>query len=439
MKSLLRGLSLLPLLLIACGTDGGNGSTVNGACATSSTGKLVVTVSGLPSGVNASVNFTTGGSTQTVTQTTTLDAFASGAYTVSADIVTQADPIVRTANKGTVSVTTAQVCDGETTNVDVTYAEIATSNKIWWGNENGANPTLAYSSSHLAASGSPAADVEAGTAGAIPGEFDAQGNLWVVDSVNEAIKRYSADSLAAGGSQSPDVEIDASEFTGGIPGPASMTFDAKGNLYVGIAFSKTIARFDNDGTLAATGVHGPTATITTPDAPNALAFDKDDNLWAACANDRVVKLGHAHETGSITATPDVSIEAKTPSPVINTLSNPLGLAFDAAGNLWVDYDGTFAALTASDRSGSGDVSITPAIQIQADVLSLPGVFSFDESGGLWFAYSQGKIAKFGASQLTASGSVTPEVIVTSSSVGSATGPALYPAPKALPLYAAVQK
>ena len=81
------------------------------------------------------------------------------------------------------------------------------------------------------------------------------------------------------------------------------------------------------------------------------------------------------------------------------------------------------ALPGENRAGGLAVALEAALQ---------------ESGGLWFAYSQGKIAKFGASQLAASGSVAPEVIVTSSSIGSATGPALYPAPKALPLYAAVQ-
>lgn len=430
-------------VLVACGSSDGNGSTVNGVCGSSSTGKIVVTVSGLPSGLSASVNLVAGGVTQTATTptTTTLDSIASGTYTVSADIVTQADPIVRTAYKGTVSVASVQVCDGETATLDVTYAPIATSNKMWWGNENGESPTLAYASSHLASSGSPAPDIEAGTEGAIPGEFDSDGNLWVIDGVGKSIKRYSADSLGAGGSQSADVEIDAAELAGGSPGPVSMTFDSKGDLFVGIAFSKTIVRFDRDQGLAVkgAGVHAPNATITVPDVPNALAFDKDDNLWAACANARVIKVPTPHDSGSITSPPDVSIEGSTPSPVVSTLSNPVGLAFDAAGNLWVDYDGTFAALTSSDRSGSGEVSVTPAIQIQSDVTSLPGVIAFDESGGLWFAYSQGKIAKFGSSQLAASGTVTPEVILTSASIGSATGPALYPAPKALPLYAAVQK
>ncbi|MGH7285208.1 MAG: hypothetical protein ACRELY_27105, partial [Polyangiaceae bacterium] len=105
MKSLLCGLALLPLITlgVACSGgggggdnpdagDGGSGGGDGGTCTTSSTGSVTVTIAGLPSGVNASVNLVSGSSSQNVTQTTTLNSVASGTYTVSADIVTQADP-----------------------------------------------------------------------------------------------------------------------------------------------------------------------------------------------------------------------------------------------------------------------------------------------------------------------------------------------------------
>jgi hypothetical protein len=53
------------------------------------------------------------------------------------------------------------------------------------------------------------------------------------------------------------------------------------------------------------------------------------------------------------------------------------------------------------------------------------------------AYSAGKVCRFGAAQLAGSGMVAPEVVLTSASVGSATSPVLFPAPAALPLYAAL--
>ncbi|HEX7663833.1 MAG TPA: hypothetical protein VF407_04960 [Polyangiaceae bacterium] len=452
MKTLLFGLALLPLtLVVACGdggsgggnpgtdTDGGGGgSDDGGACATSSNGSIDVTITGLPDGVNGSVNVVgSGGSgSQTATQTVTLNGVPSGSYDIVADIVTKADPIVRTAYKPTVSAATAQVCDGQTVNVTVSYALIPTSNKLWWGNQDGTDATLGYSSANLAATGSPAADVAASTDNAVAGEFDPEGNLWAVDGVSKSIKRFTADSLATGGTKTADIEITSDVLTGGTPGPSSLTFDAKGNLYVGIAFSKTIVRFDKE-TIGATASLTPNATITVPDVPSALAFDSEFGLWAGLANNRVVYLSHAHDTGAVTAAPDVSIDAMTPAPA--ELTAPLGLAFDGSGNLWVDYNGTFAKLSASDLTGTGDKTVTPAVQIASDVSALPSGIAFDESGGLWFAANSGHFAKLSAAQLTTSATVTPAVVVTSSSIVYGLNPAFYPAPKSSPLYSAVQK
>lgn len=449
MKSLLWGLALLPLTLFAACSDGGSGGNPDGGsdggsggdggtCATSSTATLTITINGLPSGVSGSVDITgPGSSSQTVTQSGPV-TLPSGAYNFQADIVTEADPIVRTAFKpALVGESSASLCDGDSKSITVTYNAIPTSNKIWWGNQDGTNATLGYASANLAATGAPTADVAASTDNGVAGEFDTEGNLWAIDGVSKSIKRFTADSLATSGTKTADIEITADAFTGGVPGPAALTFDAKGNLYVGIAFSKTIVRFDH-ASLGATASLTPNATIAVPDVPSAIAFDKNGLLWAGCANNRVVSLSHAHDTGSITAAPDVSIDAMTPGAA--ELTAPYGIAFDGSGNLWVDYNGTFAKLSTADLSGTGDKTVTPAVQVVSDVLTVSGGISLDESGGLWFAYTAGKFAKLSAAQLTTSAaSVTPSVIITSSSVVYALSPALYPTPKALPLYSALQK
>jgi streptogramin lyase len=113
---------------------------------------------------------------------------------------------------------------------------------------------------------------------------------------------------------------------------------------------------------------------------------------------------------------------------------PVGLAFDAAGNLWVNYDGTIASITPAQQAGTGTHTITPAIQITTDVLTLPVGIAFDQDGGLWFAHEAGKFARLDAAQLTASGSVAPAIVITSPDVGSATWFAMYPAPPGTPLY-----
>jgi sugar lactone lactonase YvrE len=189
--------------------------------------------------------------------------------------------------------------------------------------------------------------------------------------------------------------------------------------------------------LAASAAITPTIAISNiPSGPNALAFDASGDLWVG-AGGNVLKYAAARLTASTSDPADLSIESKSPPPVISTLPNALGLAFDASANLWVDYDGTLAKITPAEQSATGTSSITPGVQITADVTALPEGLAFDEGGGLWMAYSVGKFAKFGAAQLGASGTLAPEVVISGNDVASATMPALYPAPAALPLFSAL--
>ncbi len=414
------------------GSDAGGDTGIDptGECATSSTGSLVVTINGLPSGVNAKVTITKGSDSQTVAATQTLP-IPSGDYTVTADIVGDTDALVRHAYAGAVSVASASVCDGKTSNVDVTYTLIPTSHHLWWGNQNATNATLGYDAADLGATGAPVAGIEANTEGGLAGAFDHDGNLYVIDGVSKSVKVYLAATLAASGTKTPDRELTSDAFSGGVPGPSALAFDAKGNLFVGVTYSKAIVEIDS-ASVAAGGAVTPMASLTTlPDAPQGLAFDSTGALWVASAGSRILKY-----TG-LTGSPIVTIEAQTPSPVIADLTDPIGLAFDASKNLWVNYDGTFAKLTPADQAINGIV--TPTVIVHADVASLPTGIAFDESGGLWFAYSTGKFAALSSAQLgTSSASLAPAVIVTSTSVGSALDPAFYPAPATLSLFSSVK-
>ena len=124
----------------------------------------------------------------------------------------------------------------------------------------------------------------------------------------------------------------------------------------------------------------------------------------------------------------------TISNVTSTLRFPIGLAFDAAGSLWVNYDGTIASIPAADQTGTGSKTITPPVVITTDVATLPVGIAFDQDGGMWLAYAVNKIARFDASQLAVSGSVTPSIVIDSADVGSAAWFAMYPAPPFTPLY-----
>jgi sugar lactone lactonase YvrE len=293
---------------------------------------------------------------------------------------------------------------------------------------------LGFASADLGASGSPTATVAAKTAGAGGFAFDAAGNLWVVGgtSADPPLARYPASSLGTSGTKIADVTIDHALLRRGVPGPVALAFDASGGLWVSVVYSKQILYYPGD-LVPLGGGSTPTKVVRMDDAPAGLALDSAQNLWVASGAGTVLRFDAARLTDSVTGA-DLEVTAMTPPPVIGALPSPSGLAFDAAGNLWVNYDGTLARLDAAGLADTGATTVTPDVQITMDVLSLPQGVAFDEGGGLWLAYTAGKLARLGPTQLTSSGSKAPEIVIASPDFGYATWVGIYPAPAALPLY-----
>ncbi|GIW28677.1 MAG: hypothetical protein KatS3mg070_2040 [Meiothermus sp.] len=427
------------LLMSACGPGGGAGCDPNG------TGNLVVNVSELPGGVSAKVSVTgPSGFNQNLTGSQTFTAIAAGTYTVTADKVANTDPLIRTAYSASVTGSPACVRNGQATTVNVSYAQIPSSNKLWMVNGNppsGSSPLLGFVASLLSSTATQSPSVSAGTVNLRDLTFDPDGNLWGIGgtTADPNLVRYPASSLGSSDSKTRDRSINIGGFSC-LPGPTRLAFDASGNLWVSIPCANKVVRvaasqLNASGTVTVT----PGVEITGLDAPEGLAFDASSNLWIANAGAaRVVKF-NASRLSASTSGPDLTIESKTPSPVINTLDANLP-AFDASGNLWVMAFGAnvLYRLTPTDQSGSGSKTLTPAIQVSVPVSAVLEGMAFDEGGGLWITYSAGKFARLSPAQLGTSSTLgsptTSERIITSSSIGSAGGLALYPAPAGLPLF-----
>lgn len=422
------------LLFAACGSDGGD----NSECPTTGgSGTLQVNVTGLPGSTPARLSLLGSGGAVTVDGSQSLDLTA-GSYTVSGGPVAVSHPIVRTAYRPTPAPSPVCVREGQSTQLTVTFAPIPSSGKLWTSNGSGGSaPLLGFAADLLGTSGSPTATVAAQTGGSEGSAFDLDGNLWVVGATagDPPVLRLPASALGTSGQKTADVTLTGGPLEGGFPRARALAFDPSGNLWVSVGFSSNIVRYTPDQ-LAASGSPTPAVQLTPGlDGPSGLAFDSTGNLWVAFTGvDRVARYNASRLGASSTAAPDLVIEAKTPPPVIGDLSAPTGLAFDASGNLWVNFNGTIARLTPADQAGSGALALTPAVQVGLSVTALPDGLVFDESGSLWLALSQGKFGRLGSSQLTSSGSKTPEVVISSPDVGYTGWFSLYPAPAHLPLY-----
>jgi streptogramin lyase len=412
-------------LLTGVGCGGGSSD-----CATDGNGSLTVTLSGLPPGANGKVHVT-GPSTDThLTGSQTLSVPA-GTYAIAADITTVADPRVRFAFLGTPDNAAPKICKGATTTVAVQYAQIPTSNSLWWSNQNAATSLDGFTSAALSASSSPAATIPSTTPSSGSLAFDRLGNVWQVDGIagSEGIERFPAGAFAAGGTKTPDIVVSTPLFRGGTPGPTYLAFDPAGNLWVSVNYASEVVRLDA-AMLGASAEVSPSVIISGFSGP--LAFDASGNLWIGAA-DHLVEFSAARLSASISGSPDVDLTVSDLAG--GTLTNVLGLAFDASSNLFANFNSVIARLTPSERGSSGQA--TPTVELTLSVSALPEELAFDETGGLWLALYVGEFGRLDASQLTTSGNVTPSSIFSSADIAYAKSPAFFPAPVALPLYSAI--
>jgi sugar lactone lactonase YvrE len=402
-----------------CAAGGGDGALVI-VIAGHDTG--AVTIEGVP------------GTTTTSGAVTT----SAGTHQITAGRVSEAQAgITSLVYEGTVDQPNACVRAGERTVVAVTYAPVPTSGKLWVGIGNGPGEAsmLGFAPASVASTRTSAADVVANTGGSDGFTFDRDGNMWVLGgtTADPPLARYPAAAFASDGVKIPDVTIDSPSFGSATPGPKVVAFDPSGNLWVSVVAENKVVMF-TAAQLAAGG--SPTATVERMElpAPQGLAFDSLGNLWVAAYDaDAVIRIDAADLTTSGPGG-DLTITAQTPPPNREPLTTPISLAFDALGDLWVNYFGTLANISVAEQRGTGAVTITPGVQITTDVLTLPVGIAFDQDGGLWFAHAVSKFARLAPAQLQLSGATTPDLVVTSPDVGSAAWFALYPAPAFTPLY-----
>lgn len=425
----LRGvvISVLALALAA---------TLAGCTTASPTGSLKIKVTGLPTGVDAQVKVTgPGGYAKTVTSATTL-SLAPGTYAVAGEPARNGDAVVSTLYAGSASPASVTVTANATSSSTVSYAMRTGSGHLWipnWTPGGSADEVEGYAAGDLASSGTPSADVALATSTNY-GEsvaLDGAGNLLVIDQ-GGIIYRFDAAQLGTSGSPTPAVTIDASAYAR-FYGAA---FDASGDLWTCSLDSDQLIMF-TPAQLAAGGTVTPAVVIDANGAslvrPYALAFDASGDLWVANLNGgAVVEFTPAQLASSGSPVQSVRLGAAT-----GGITEPAGLAFDAAGNLWVaNFNGGVDRFDASQLTTSGHP--VAAAVIGAAAGSNPSGVAIDASGALWVLDENGgspAVLRRFTSPDSLSGSVSPSPDVTLTSLGEVDGGdlAFDPPPAGLPI------
>jgi IPT/TIG domain len=149
---------------------------------------------------------------------------------------------------------------------------------------------------------------------------------------NQAASTVTSYPLTASGNQSPAATLSAS--AGSLNEPFGQAFDAHGDLWVSSYGGNTVVEY-TPSQLAATGAPTPAVTISASagslNGPDGLAFDAHGDLWVANnSGSTVVEYTPSQLAATGAPTPAVTISASAGS-----LNGPVGLAFDAHGDLWV--------------------------------------------------------------------------------------------------------
>jgi uncharacterized protein (TIGR03437 family) len=233
---------------------------------------------------------------------------------------------------------------------------------------------------------------------------DAAGNVYIADMDNARIRQVTPtgmiNTVAGNGFRGASGD-GGSATSASFSDISAVTIDLYGNLYIADSSNRRIRRVTPNGivtTIAGTGVEGfsgegGAAASAMLGRPVALAVDAVGNLYFAdSTNQRVRRIG---VDGVITTVAGNGVDAYSGDggPAVSaSLGFPLGVAFDAAGNLYVaDGDNnrvrritpggiisTIAGNGHGGFSGDGGPATAASINIPSDV-------AVDGAGNLYIA------------------------------------------------------
>ena len=167
--------------------------------------------------------------------------------------------------------------------------------------------------------------------------------------------------------------------------------------------------------LTDTGQRDPATIVTTPSAGlttlAGVAFDAAGNLWIASDDDSLLL---AFAPGALSSS-GFKPARTVIRPTRGSLSGPIGLAFDSRQRLWVvnHQSATLVRFDPAQLAASGS---PPAafVLTAADSLVNPTGLAFDAAGNLWVAnHGRSNLLAFTPAQLSGTGPLEPNVVIRS--------------------------
>jgi len=284
-------------------------------------------------------------------------------------------------------------------------------NRVYRVNSAGTLSLIAGSSFGLAGDSGPAA--AASLAGPTGLALDAAGNLYISDSLNNRVRKVTADGVIF-------------TIVGNLNSPSGIAADTSGNVYVADTLNNQIVKVTPAGTI--TTIAGTSGT--TLNQPHGVAVDFAGNLYIADTMNHVVRK--VSTTGTITTiagTGTAGFAGDGGPATAAMLNQPLGVSVDEVGGVYiadslnhrirrVSSNGTITTVAGSGVAGfSGDGGAATLAQFNG-----PAGVAVDPTGALVIADTGNNRARvvslFGVIN-TAAG-VGNQAVITDSGVATST-------------------
>ena len=258
--------------------------------------------------------------------------------------------------------------------------------------------------------------------------YDAQGNLFIADYDNHVVRKVTTDGVITtiAGTGQQGYSGDTGQATKAqLDGPSHLAVDSAGNLFIAetgnnvvrkVAPDGVITTYAGTGTAGFSGDTGP-ATSAQLSQPQGVAVDAAGNLFFVdSSNSRVRKVTPGGIITTVAGNGLAGYTGDTGSATSASIRNPLGLAIDAMGNLFIaDYGNnvvrkvtagiitTVAGNGTAGYSGDGSNAITAR-------LNAPQGVTVDAAGNLFIADKNNNVVR----------EVTPDGLITTVA-GNTTG------------------
>jgi sugar lactone lactonase YvrE len=178
--------------------------------------------------------------------------------------------------------------------------------------------------------------------------FDSSGNLYIADHINHRIRKVDTSgniTTIAGNGTLGDTGDSSAATSAELDSPCGVAVDSAGNVYIADTLNNlirkvaagTITTLAGDYSLGS-GYTGDTAAATAAqlDAPVGIVVDSAGNVWIADTGNNVIReVTTDGNINTIVGNSYADYGGDGGTAIACSLNHPLGLALDAAGNMYI--------------------------------------------------------------------------------------------------------